>query len=322
VSSGVLPLSLTASSPGLQLLFRYLSAEASQLGYLSPTAPPDFDYGGIYFSGCQQLTPWGQNTSEEELAAIGLDKVFSQEPALQHERTKRPVFSATAEEDGKPLREVILKFYQGARDEVSAHLCSTCVPHQCDLWAVVQLRVQVADNIEGTCSGVFLHGSLASLHAYWPVQADLIDSLSHIPFVPRVVVAGSGPGDWPLFLAITPRAVHYSALEHTPAVLLAGMRDLALALRQIMQAGLLHGDVTPGNAMLAEGADGQPQLLLTDFHGAAQLGSTGMPTTARYSALGLSCGEVPSLATDLEAAFYTFLHIATREGLMWRHVPR
>lgn len=87
---------------------------------------------------------------------------------------------------------------------------------------------------------------------------------------------------------------------------------------------MLHGDLSPGNVMLAEGPAGQQQLLLTDFHGAARLGSSGLPTTLRYSAVGLGSTppEPPSLATDLEGTLYTFLHIATLEGLRWRHAPR
>ena len=143
-----------------------------------------------------------------------------------------------------------------------------------------------------------------------------------MPFLPSVLVDGEGPGDWPSFLAITPVARHFSILEDDSATVLASLRDLAIALRKIAQAGMLHGDVTPGNVMLVEGPNGRPQLLLTDFHGAAPLGTCGMPTTQLFSALGLSRQELPSLMTDLEAAFHTFIHIAAKEGLLWKHALR
>ena len=132
---------------------------------------------------------------------------------------------------------------------------------------------------------------------------------------------GAGPAGWPSFLAMVPKARHMSSLEHVPSTLLTAFRDLALTLeRMVSKYSVLHGDVTPGNVLLAQPALGDsPRLLLTDFHGAQRMGMGLPPTTPRYSALGLSYGESPSLMTDLESVLYTLLYIASGERLSWKH---
>lgn len=158
--------------------------------------------------------------------------------------------------------------------------------------------------------------------AVLPAQAQVLQSLAHITYLPRVLVAGDGPPGWPAFLATTPKAVHFHLMEQGPATLLAGMRDSAVALLQTANAGWLHGGVSPSALMLAEGPDGHEQLLLVDFQGASRLGSSSVPTSGCYTAWACSRQEWPSLMTELEASFYSFLDVATADGLLWRHAAR
>lgn len=173
--------------------------------------------------------------------------------------------------------------------------------------------------IIGAKDRIFISQAQANL--LW-AQAAIIRSLSHVGFLPEVVMVSDGPPTWPSFLAISPVAVHFDMNLHSSATLLACMGDSAVALQRVVEADWLHGDISPGNLMLAGQPDGSQRLLLLDFHGAARLGSTNLPTTRRYSAWGCSRQETPSLLTDLESSFYSFLDVATGGGLMWRHAPR
>lgn len=116
-----------------------------------------------------------------------------------------------------------------------------------------------------------------------------------------MLAAGEGPPGWPEFLAITPRAVHFSALEHGPATLLGGMRDCAAALLQLAGAGWRHRNVTPSNLMLALGGPGGgARLLLVGYSSAAPLGSDLVVTEEYRDCERDSQQEPPSLMSGLD----------------------
>lgn len=121
VTSGLLPLSLSATSPGLELLFRVMCADARQLGHDPPVPPPHFVCAGFCFSSFQQLTPWGEDISSEEAAAWGLHEVDMERCSAQL------VFSATAARKDLLPQDVVLKFHSGAEDEVRMRSYSSAV---------------------------------------------------------------------------------------------------------------------------------------------------------------------------------------------------
>ena len=118
VSSGVLPLTLTPDSPGLQVLCRMLIADAAQLGYFTPLAPSPFSCSGYSFENFEPLSPWG----DERVAEVSGLEHAAQEALGEPSRrfTGRHVYSAIARRPGATeAEEVVLKFYPEAAAEVS-----------------------------------------------------------------------------------------------------------------------------------------------------------------------------------------------------------
>ena len=67
------------------------------------------------------------------------------------------------------------------------------------------------------------------------MQAEVIDSLKHIPYVPRLLAVGRPLKKWPDCLAMAPRGKHFSGLAKGADILiLTGLRDCADALLQVM----------------------------------------------------------------------------------------
>lgn len=112
VTSGLLLLSLSAASPGLQLLFRVLCADAGHLGYFPPMPLPSFKCGGFCFGGAQRLTTWVGPDSAEQAAKNRLR--FHQ--LVCH--SGQQMFSAVAECGALPAQDAILKFHCNAAKEV------------------------------------------------------------------------------------------------------------------------------------------------------------------------------------------------------------
>ena len=115
VSSGPQKLSMDAASPGLQLLFRVLSASPHLLGYFPPALPAEFELDGRRFHSFERLTPWGPAEATDEMAT-SVDILLGRVPGDQ--RAGRQVFAARTSIGGVPAEDAVVKLYDGARREV------------------------------------------------------------------------------------------------------------------------------------------------------------------------------------------------------------
>jgi serine/threonine protein kinase len=116
------------------------------------------------------------------------------------------------------------------------------------------------------------------------------------------------------FLLISPVGRHPTSEDDLCAI----FRDVVKILSQASKLGYLHGDISSGNVIVAQGKG-----ILIDWHTAHLKGVQAMSGTRMFMAYNLELAlsnRKPYTHTDaseLESLFYVFLYYARKHGLPW-----